>query len=522
MKYDYIVIGAGSAGAILATRLSEDPNTSVLLLEAGPDYPDVDSLPEEVKHGYLSTKSIWDSDHNWQFKARATDEAPSIDVPRGRVTGGSSAINGQIFIRGIPEDYDNWAKWGNDEWSFQKLVPYFNMVETDTTYQDDPGDFHGASGPIICHRFPREEWRQGNLAWFEAWRDYGLPYCEDHNAPGTTGVGPTTLNNPNGIRWSTAIGYLGLSRHRLNLTIRADVTVKRILFDTSGERPRATGVEAASGEESFAVEAEEVILSAGAIGSPQILMLSGVGPSDHLGQHGIETLIDAPGVGQNLADHPLISILWATKPEVDLRRHVANAQILARYTAEGSPLENDMIVYLSSGMGHRPNMGGWDGELVGLGANLGLNLAHAKGEVRLNSGDYRDHPYLDYNLLANDEDLRRFRDGVRLVVSMEDHPSMAALIDKRVYPEDTDLESDQSLDRWILSKVGTGHHVSCTAKMGPRSDPMAVVDQYGRLYGADRLRVADASIMPECVRANINVTVLMLAERVSDFIKQGK
>ena len=142
--------------------------------------------------------------------------------------------------------------------------------------------------------------------------------------------------------------------------------------------------------------------------------------------------------------------------------------------------------------------------------------------MRLNSGDYRDHPYLDYNLLANDEDLRRFRDGVRLVVSMEDHPSMAALIDKRVYPEDTDLESDQSLDRWILSKIGTGHHVSCTAKMGPRSDPMAVVDQYGRLYGADRLRVADASIMPECVRANINVTVLMLAERVADFIKQAR
>ncbi len=521
MKYDYIVIGAGSAGAILATRLSEDSNTSVLLLEAGPDYPDIDSLPEEVKYGYMSTKSVWDSDHSWQYMARGTEEA-EIEIPRGKVTGGSSAINGQIFIRGIPEDYDDWAKRGNDEWSFQKLVPYFNMVETDTTYQDDPGDFHGSNGPIICHRFPQEEWRQGSRVWFEAWRDNGQPYCEDHNAPGTTGVGPTPLNNPDGIRWSTAIGYLGLSRHRLNLTIRANVTVKRILFDTIGERPRATGVEAVSDGETFVVEAGETILSAGAIGSPQILMLSGVGPGDHLMEHGIETVIDSPGVGQNLADHSLINILWATKPEVELQRFAANSQLLVRYTAEGSPLDNDMIVYLNAGAGTARNRGGGHGDLVGLGAALGLNLALSKGEVRLRSNDYRDHPHLNYNLLDHEEDRRRYRDGVRLLVSLEDHPAMSAVIDKRVYPEDSDLESDEALDLWMKRWVGTGHHVSCTAKMGPISDPMAVVDQYGKVYGTEGLRVVDASIMPECVRANINVTVLTMGERVADFIKQGK
>ena len=384
MKYNYIVIGAGSAGAILATRLSEDPNTSVLLLEAGPDYPDIDSLPEEVKYGYKSTKSVWDSDHNWQYKARGTEEA-EIEIPRGKVTGGSSAINGQIFLRGIPEDYDGWARSGNDEWSFQKLVPYFNMVETDTTYQDDPGDFHGSGGPIICHRFPQEEWRQGNKVWFEAWRDNGYPHCEDHNAPDTTGVGPIPLNNPNGIRWSTAIGYLGLSRHRLNLTIRGNATVKRILFDTTGEHPRATGVEAVSGDDTFVVEGEEIILSAGAIGSPQILMLSGVGPADHLREHGIETVINSPGVGQNLADHPLINMLWATKPEVDLAPFLPSAQLLVRYTAEGSPLENDMIVYLNAAAGMARNRGGMRGgavglsAVVGLGASLGLNLAMSKG-----------------------------------------------------------------------------------------------------------------------------------------------
>ena len=346
--------------------------------------------------------------------------------------------------------------------------------------------------------------------------------------PGTTGVGPITLNNPNGIRWSTAIGYLGLSRHRLNLTVRPGVTVKRILFDGSGERPRATGVEAVSGEETFIVDADEVILSAGAIGSPQILMLSGVGPADHLKEHGIETVIDSPGVGQNLADHPLINMLWATKPEVDLTPFLPSAQLLVRYTAEGSPLENDMIVYLNAAAGMSRNRGGMRGgaegmsAVVGMGASLGLNLALSRGEIRLRSGDYRDYPYLNYNLLDHEEDLRRYRDGIRMIVDLEDHPAMAAVIEKRVYPEDADLESDEALNLWMKRWVGTGHHVSCTARMGPASDPMAVVDQYGKVYGADGLRVVDASIMPECVRANINVTVLMIGERIADFIRQGR
>jgi choline dehydrogenase len=520
MKYDTIIIGAGSAGSILASRLTEDPTKSVILLESGPDYPDIESLPDEVKFGYATGTEISTSDHNWQYTARGTDDA-EISVPRGRVTGGSSAINGQIFLRGIPEDYDNWSKTGNDLWDYQQLVPYFNKIETDTTYQEDPGDFHGSEGPIICHRFPRETWLEGSNAFEKACLDAGHPFCEDANAPGTTGVGPLPLNNPNGIRWSTAIGYLGLSRHRLNLTIKPNVDVKKIIFDTNCETPKAIGVEAISEGETFILEAENIILSAGAVVSPQLLMLSGIGPQNHLSEHNIQTIKDLPGVGQNLADHPMLYVTWQTKPEIELDPLGPRIQLTLRYTAENSDLENDMIVYMMAVASDRPERGGLRSNPIGMQTNICINLAKGKGEVKLNSSNYKDQPYLDYNYLNEDEDIQRFKHGIKMLVGLEKHPEMSKLIEKRLTPSDEDLISDESIEAWMKKDVTTGHHISCTNKMGPKSDNMAVVDQFGKVYGVDNLRVVDASIMPECVRANINVTVMAIAERISDFIKSG-
>ena len=404
----------------------------------------------------------------------------------------------------------------NDRWGYRELLPYLRRIEADA---DFGGDFHGVDGPTIVRRYPREEWLPGARAWYDACRSLGFSDSPDHNDPDSTGVGPTPFNTVDRVRWSTAIGYLNPARSRPNLTIKAEAQAHRVVLDGG----RAVAVQGIAEDESFTLEGDQIVLAAGAIGSPHLLLLSGVGPADRLEGVGVPSVHDLPGVGRNLRDHPQVPINFSNhRPPTDGSNTHSIQQVL-RYTASGSGLRNDMLIHPIGSPGLRnPYFVEPSPPPVGFGMIACLYLAEGVGELGLLSPDPGIQPYLHYNYLESDFDRSRMRESVRICLELARQGGLAEIIESCVDPTDADLESDDSLDEWLLAKVRTSHHISGTCKMGPASDPLAVVDQFGRVHGLHGLRVADASIMPDCVRANTNVTSMAIGERVADFVKHGE
>ena len=521
MKYDVVIIGAGAAGSVLASRLAANPHTSVLLLEAGPDYPDPAQLPDEIKFGHTRFAEAQDSEHNWALRGTITEEQGEIHVAQGKVIGGGSSINGQAMQRGFPEDFDSWAALGNDEWSYAKVLPYFIKSEHDLDILDD---CHGTDGPMPVRRRQSGPWPDIQKAFHAACIQAGFGTTADTNGLHPAGLGVAPSNNLDGMRMSAALTHLNPMRHRLNLTVRGRVFVRKILF----KGLQAVGVEAESGGEIFTIEADRVVLSAGAIKSPHLLMLSGIGPKDQLQRFGIPIVHELPGVGQNLWNHLSAQISFKIKDGITLTAHTDAAHFSLHYTSEGSSTINDMLLRTSPAIDPRQERvpGFRTRYLAGdvppdrvARISCTLGLPDGAGYVRLASADPKVQPAFNYCYLQHPNDIRRVREGLRLAMRLLESDAYKDVADHRLHPTDAILADDGAFDRWIRQTVGTARHVSGTCKMGLDSDPMAVVDQYCRVKGVQGLWVVDASVMPRIPRSGgAHATVVMIGERVVDWI----
>ncbi|CAI5767274.1 choline dehydrogenase, mitochondrial [Podarcis lilfordi] len=518
-SFSYVIVGAGSAGCVLANRLTEDPHSTVKLLEAGPKDTILDSkqLLWKIHMPAALTYNLCDEKYNWYYHTTPQKHMDNRIMywPRGRVWGGSSSLNAMVYIRGHAEDYNRWSKEGAVGWDYEFCLPYFKKAQTHELGADL---YRGGNGPLNVSRGKTKN--PLHRAFLDAAQQAGYPFTEDMNGFQQEGFGWMDMTIHKGQRWSTASAYLRPALPRPNLSAEDSTLVIKILF----EGTKAIGIEyVKNGEKKKVFASKEVILSGGAINSPQLLMLSGVGNADDLKKLGIPVVCNLSGVGQNLQDHLEVYVQQKCTQPITLYKAQKPLQMVKiglewfwKCTGDGATahLESGGFIRSRPGVSH-PDI---QFHFLPSQVHVGPMRSTSVGWLKLKSTDPREHPVLEPNYLSTEIDVWEFRQCVKLAREIFAQEAFEKFRGPEIQPG-SHVQSDGEIDAFIRQKADSAYHPSCTCKMGQSSDPTAVVDPQTKVIGTENLRVVDASIMPSIVSGNLNAPTIMVAEKAADIIK---
>ena len=524
--YDYIIVGAGSAGCVLADRLSADGRYTVLVLEqGGSDRSVFIQMPSALSIPMNSPK------YDWRYYTEPEEHLGGrrMHTPRGKVLGGSSSINGLVYVRGNPHDFDRWEEEGASGWRYSDVLPYFKRAETRA---EGGNEYRGGDGPLhTCYGSLKNPL---HAAWLKAAGQAGYPITEDINGVQQEGFGRFDMTVRKGVRWSAANAYLKPAMRRSNLRVITHALAERVLF----EGKRASGVAFRHRGRAMTAHARrEVIVSSGSINSPQLLLLSGIGAADSLTDHGLHVVADRPGVGANLQDHLEFYFQFACTQPITLysaMNPIAKMMIglrwLLRHDGLGGTNHFETGGFIRSRAGIRypdiqyhflPMAVSYDGSSLanehGFQAHVGPMRSKSRGSVKLRSPDPQDKPVIRFNYMSQPEDWDEMRACVRLTRELFSQPAIAPYIGREIQPGPK-VHDDEAIDAFIAQKIESAYHPSCSCKMGRADDPMAVVDSALRVIGVEGLRVVDSSAMPSITTGNLNAPTIMLAEKAADHI----